>query len=173
MAARARAQQPERMRRIGVLMNSAADEPDGQARLTGFLQGLQEFGWTAGRNIRIDYRWAPDEASHRRYAAELVALPLDVIMASTSASVAALQQASSTVPIVFAAGRVTVTEVGVGGARHRARFRSRHRAQGDRQFRGRSVADAEGHCRRASGSGHALSRCDRRSHQAGQGGGQR
>ena len=98
-----RAQQRDQMRRIGVLMNSAADEPDGQARLTGFLQGLQEFGWSAGRNIRIDYRWAPDDTDRRRYAAELVALTLDVIMASTSASVAALQQASSTVPIVFAA----------------------------------------------------------------------
>ena len=99
----ARAQQPERVRRIGVLMNSAADDPDGQARLTGFLQGLQEFGWTAGRNIRIEYRWAPGEADRRRYAAELVELAPDVIMASTSVSVSALQQASSTVPIVFAA----------------------------------------------------------------------
>jgi putative ABC transport system substrate-binding protein len=98
-----RAQQPERLRRIGVLMNSAADDPDGQTRLTGFLQGLQEFGWSAGRNIRIEYRWAPGEAYRRRYAAELVALTPDVIMASTSVSVAALQQASSTVPIVFAA----------------------------------------------------------------------
>ena len=98
----ARAQQPERMRRIGVLMNGAADDPDGQARLTGFLQGLQEFGWTAGRNLRIEYRWAPGEADRRRYAAELVALAPDVIMASTSVSVSALQQASSTVPIVFA-----------------------------------------------------------------------
>ena len=68
----ARGQQGERVRRIGVLMNSAADDPDGQARLTGFLQGLQEFGWTAGRNIRIEYRWAPGEADRRRYAAELV-----------------------------------------------------------------------------------------------------
>jgi putative ABC transport system substrate-binding protein len=98
----ARAQQPERVRRIGVLMNSAADDPDGQARLTGFLQGLQEFGWTAGRNVRIEYRWAAGEADRRRYAAELVALTPDVIMASTSASTSALQQASSTVPIVFA-----------------------------------------------------------------------
>ena len=96
-------QQSERMRRIGVLMNSAADDPDGQARLTGFLQGLQEFGWTAGRNIRIDYRWAKYDDQRRRYAAELVALTPDVIMASASASVAFLQHASSTMPIVFAA----------------------------------------------------------------------
>jgi len=64
---------------------------------------LQEFGWTAGRNARIDYRWAADNAERRKYAAELVALTPDVILASTSPSVAALQQASSTLPIVFAA----------------------------------------------------------------------
>jgi putative ABC transport system substrate-binding protein len=83
-------------------MNSAADDPDGQARLTGFLQGLQEVGWTAGRNVRIDYRWAKYDDDRRRHAAELVALTPDVIMASASASVAFLQQASRTVPIVFA-----------------------------------------------------------------------
>jgi putative ABC transport system substrate-binding protein len=98
----ARAQQPERMRRIGVLMTGAADDTEGQARLTGFLQGLQEFGWTAGRNARIDYRWAANDAERRRYAAELVALTPDVILASTSASVAALQQASRSLPIVLA-----------------------------------------------------------------------
>jgi putative ABC transport system substrate-binding protein len=99
----ARAQQPERMRRIGVLMTGAAADPEGQARLTGFLQGLQELGWTAGRNARIDYRWAADDPDRRKYVAELVALTPDVILASTSPSVAALQQASRTVPIVFAA----------------------------------------------------------------------
>src|SRR5262249_27010654 len=96
------AQQGERTRHIGVLMPGAAGDAEGQARLTGFLQGLQEFGWTAGRNARIDYRWAADNADRRKYAAELVALTPDVILASTSASVAALQQASSTLPIVFA-----------------------------------------------------------------------
>src|SRR5499427_6901081 len=95
----ARAQQGERTRHIGV----AAGDAEGQARLMGFLQGLQEFGWTAGRNARIDYRWAADNAERRKYAAELVALTPDVILASTSPSVAALQQASSTLPIVFAA----------------------------------------------------------------------
>src|SRR5262249_44234473 len=99
----ARAQQRERIRKIGVLMTGVAGDAEGQARLTGFLQGLQEFGWTAGRNARIDYRWAADNADRRKYAAELVALTPDVILASTSASVAALQQASSTLPIVFAA----------------------------------------------------------------------
>ena len=99
----ARAQQPERMRRIGVLMSLAADDPEAQARLAAFLQGLQQLGWTDGRNVRIDYRWAAGDADRiRRYAAELVALAPDVILASGSPSVAALLQATRTVPIVFA-----------------------------------------------------------------------
>jgi putative ABC transport system substrate-binding protein len=99
----ARAQQPERVRRIGVLMNLAADDPQGQARLTAFVQGLQQLGWTADRNVRIDYRWASDHADlYRRYAAELVALAPDIILASSSPSVGALQQATRDVPIVFA-----------------------------------------------------------------------
>ena len=98
----ARAQQGERTRHIGVLMTGAAGDAEGQARLTGFLQGLQALGWTAGRNARIDYRWAEDDASRRKYAAELVALTPDVILASTSPSVAVLQQASRSTPIVFA-----------------------------------------------------------------------
>ena len=65
----ARAQQPERLRRIGVLMSLAADDPEGQARLTAFLQGLQQLGWTDGRNLRIDTRWAAGEdAQGRKYA---------------------------------------------------------------------------------------------------------
>ena len=99
----ARAQQRELMRRIGVLMNSAEDDPDGQARLHGFLQGLQELGWTAGRNVQIDDRWPKDNADRRKYADELVRLTPDIILASTSPSMAALQQASPIVPIVFAA----------------------------------------------------------------------
>jgi putative tryptophan/tyrosine transport system substrate-binding protein len=71
----ARAQQAERVRRIGVLMNVAADDPEGQARLTAFVQGLQQLGWTDGRNVRIDYRWGGGDADRiRRYAAELVAI---------------------------------------------------------------------------------------------------
>jgi ABC-type uncharacterized transport system substrate-binding protein len=97
------AQQPERVPRIGVLMNSAEDDPDGQARRNGFLQGLQEFGWNAGRNVQIDYRWPKNDAERRRYAAELMALTPNIIVASTSPSMAALQQASGDVPIVFAA----------------------------------------------------------------------
>jgi putative ABC transport system substrate-binding protein len=98
----ARAQQPERMPRIGVLMTGPPDDAEGQSRLAGFLRGLQELGWTAGSNLRIDYRWA-DNTHRHQYAAELIALAPEVILASTSPSTAALQQASHSVPIVFAA----------------------------------------------------------------------
>jgi putative ABC transport system substrate-binding protein len=99
----ARAQQPERMRRIGVLMNTATDDPEGRARLAAFEQGLRELGWTDGRNIRIDHRWGAGDADHfRRYAAELVAFAPDVILAGGSPVMAALQQATRSVPIVFA-----------------------------------------------------------------------
>jgi len=97
-----RAQQRERMRRIGVLMAQAANDPEGQARLAAFLQGLQELGWSVGRNVRIDIRWfAGNAAEARKYAAELVALAPDVILASTTPSVEALLQATRTVPLVF------------------------------------------------------------------------
>jgi putative tryptophan/tyrosine transport system substrate-binding protein len=99
----ARAQQPERMRRIGVLVSFSRDDPDGQARLAAFAKGLQELGWTDGRNIRIEYRWSGGDAERtRKYAAELVALAPDVILAGNTSTVGALQQASRTVPIVFA-----------------------------------------------------------------------
>jgi putative tryptophan/tyrosine transport system substrate-binding protein len=98
----ARAQQGERMRHIGVLMNWAADDPQGQAQNVAFVQGLQQSGWTDGRNVRIDYRWTAGDAERvRKYAAELVALAPDVILTNASPSVAALQQATRTVPIVF------------------------------------------------------------------------
>jgi putative ABC transport system substrate-binding protein len=84
----ARAQQPAQMRRIGVLSNLAADDPEPVARNAAFLQGLQEFGWTAGRNVRIDYRWGAGDVDRvRRYAAELVALAPDVILASGGSTV--------------------------------------------------------------------------------------
>src|SRR6516225_6820356 len=96
------AQEPRRMRRIGVLMNTAADDPEGRARLAAFLQELQQLGWTDGRNVRIDTRWGAGDAERfRRYAAELVALAPDVILAS-GATVTALQQVTRTIPIVFA-----------------------------------------------------------------------
>jgi putative ABC transport system substrate-binding protein len=99
----ARAQHGERMRRIGVLMTSVADDPEGQARLAAFVQGLQQLGWVVGRNVRIDTRWGGSNAeSIRRYAAELVALAPDVILATGSLSVGPLLQATRTLPIVFA-----------------------------------------------------------------------
>jgi len=98
----ARAQQREPMRRIGVLMNTAADDPESLARVTAFAQGLQELGWIDGRNVRIDYRWgAADVDRIRRYAEELVALAPHVIVSSGTPTVVALQQATSSVPIVF------------------------------------------------------------------------
>jgi ABC-type uncharacterized transport system substrate-binding protein len=98
----ARAQQADRIRRVGVLESRTADDPEGKARLAVFAQGLRELGWTDGRNMRIDYRWAAADADrYRTYAAELVALAPDVILASASANVTALQQTTRTVPIVF------------------------------------------------------------------------
>ena len=95
------AQQAERMRRVGVLMSVAAEGPEGQARLTAFLSGLQQLGWTDGHSVRIEPRWgAGDAVRTREYAAELVALGPDVILASGD-TVVALQQVTRTVPIVF------------------------------------------------------------------------
>jgi putative tryptophan/tyrosine transport system substrate-binding protein len=98
----ARAQQAERMRRIGVLFNLAADDAEGQGRVAAFQQALQQLGWADGRNVRIDYRWAGDTGRFRRYAEELLALAPDVVLASATPSVQALQQATGAVPIVFA-----------------------------------------------------------------------
>jgi putative tryptophan/tyrosine transport system substrate-binding protein len=99
----ARAQQPERVRRIGVLMASAADDSESQARIAAFLQGLQQLGWADGRNVRIDTRWATTDADDiRRHASELAALAPDVLVAATGTVTAApLLQATRTVPIVF------------------------------------------------------------------------
>jgi putative ABC transport system substrate-binding protein len=98
----ARAQQPERMRRIGVLMALNADDAEGQARIAAFVRGLQQLGWTVGKNVRIDYRLAGIDADTlRKYAAELVALAPDVILVQSSPAIAPLLQATQTVPIVF------------------------------------------------------------------------
>jgi putative ABC transport system substrate-binding protein len=95
----ARAQQPERMRRIGVLMPAAADDSEYQARMAAFLQGLQQLGWADGRNVRIDRRWGGGDADRtRKYAAELVALAPDVVMAFTSVAVASVRQVTRTTP---------------------------------------------------------------------------
>ena len=109
----ARAQQPERMRRIGVLIASAADDPVSQARLAAFLQGMSRLGWTDDRNVRIDTRWATTNTDDlRRHAAELVALAPDVLVAATgTATVAPLLQATRTLPIVFA---IVIDPVGAG-----------------------------------------------------------
>ena len=108
----ARAQQPERMRRIGVLLSAAADDPEGQARITAFVQELQRLGWTDGRNVLIDVRWAAGKADDtRKYATELVALAPDVILASGGSVVGALLQLTRTVPIVFTQ---TTDPVGAG-----------------------------------------------------------
>jgi len=99
----ARAQQPEQMRRIGVLTNLVADDPEAQARVGAFLQGLQELGWAVGRNMRIEYRWGAGDADRTRgYAAELVALAPDVILTSGASALAPLLQATRSVPVVFA-----------------------------------------------------------------------
>jgi putative ABC transport system substrate-binding protein len=100
----ARAQQGNRIRRIGLLLSSlAADDPESQARAAAFVQGLQELGWTDGRNMRIDYRWGLGEADRlRKSAAELVALAPDAILAGGNPALAALQQATCALPIVFA-----------------------------------------------------------------------
>jgi putative tryptophan/tyrosine transport system substrate-binding protein len=99
----AHAQQPEQMRRIGALMNLAADDPESQRRVTAFVQELQQLGWTDGRNVGIDIRWSAGDVERiRTYAAELVALAPDVILAGGAITLGPLQQASRTVPIVFA-----------------------------------------------------------------------
>jgi putative ABC transport system substrate-binding protein len=99
----ARAQAPARMRRIGALMNLALDDPEALSRVTAFAQGLQEFSWTDGRNVQIIYRWAAgDVARQQQFAAELVALGPDVILASGNGAALPLQQATRTLPIVFA-----------------------------------------------------------------------
>jgi putative ABC transport system substrate-binding protein len=98
----ARAQQPEQMRRIGVLMNRAAGDPEGEARLVAFQQSLQQLGWSDGRNMRIDIRWGEDDVDReRKYAVELVALAPDVILAAGTVGVTALQHVTRTLPIVF------------------------------------------------------------------------
>jgi putative ABC transport system substrate-binding protein len=98
----ARAQQREKMRRVGVLMNLASDDAEGQARLAAFLQGLQEAGWAVGHNVRIDLRWGANDADHfRKQATELVALAPEVILASGTPAATPLLQATRTVPIVF------------------------------------------------------------------------
>jgi putative ABC transport system substrate-binding protein len=98
----ARAQQAERMRRIGVLTGFSENDPEGQRRVTAFLARLRELGWTDGRNVRIEYRWGAGDASRiRAYAAELVRLGPDVILVNSSSVLRPLQQETRSIPIVF------------------------------------------------------------------------
>jgi ABC-type uncharacterized transport system substrate-binding protein len=115
----ARAQQGERMRRVGVLMHTTPDEPDSQTRITALGQGLQEAGWSVGRNLRIDVRWSSgSEALLRKNAEELVAAGADVIVAGVGPTMQAARQASPTMPIVFAQA---VDPVGIGLVKNLAR----------------------------------------------------
>src|SRR5258706_5059035 len=96
------AQERERVRRIGVLMNFAADDPESQRRITAFAQGLQQSGWTDGNSVRVETCWATGDAERfRKAAAELLAFAPDVIVASGSTSLSPLLQATRTVPLVF------------------------------------------------------------------------
>src|SRR5262249_8376603 len=106
------AQQPERMRRIGILMFLAEDDPAAKTRIAAFIEGLRQLDWTVGRNVQIDIRWgAADAVQSRRYAAELVALAPDVILSTASQTTPVLLETTRTVPIVF----VSVTDpVGAG-----------------------------------------------------------
>ena len=98
----AQARQRERMRRIGVLEGTVADDPESLARIGAFLQGLQELGWTDGRNVRIEYRWGSGNAERiRNFAEELVALAPDVILANGTSAMGPLLQVTRAVPIVF------------------------------------------------------------------------
>ena len=108
----ARAQQAERMRRIGVLLALAADDPFGQAQVAAFQQALQQLGWNDGRNVRIDIRWCEEDVDRaRRYAQELVALAPDIFLAGGTISLGALQHVTHALPIVFA---VVADPVGAG-----------------------------------------------------------
>jgi putative tryptophan/tyrosine transport system substrate-binding protein len=108
-----RGQESAGMRRVGVLMATASDDPEGQARISAFLDALQQLGWTDGHNVRIDIRWPADADADllRRYAAELIALAPDVIVATGNTAMAPLRQSTQTVPIVFV---VTADPVGFG-----------------------------------------------------------
>jgi putative ABC transport system substrate-binding protein len=97
----ARAQQPGRMRRIGVLMNLAAGDARGQARIATFRKELQTLGWAAGRNVQIDIRWASDKALMHKFAKELVALQPDLILSLNTPTTASLVQQTRTIPIIF------------------------------------------------------------------------
>src|SRR5215472_3668733 len=121
----ASAQQPGKVRHIGVLIALAQDDPEAKALLAGFLQGLEKWGWSEDRNLHIDYRLALAGTQAQVLAKELVALQPDAIFAMPTPAVAALQRESHEIPIVFAA---LADPVGSGCGRMRAGLRSRCRA---------------------------------------------
>src|SRR5262249_38938551 len=98
----ARGQQPERLRRVGVLVGLAENDPEMKERIAGLRQGLEKLGWVEGSNLRIDYRFAPAGAQARLLARELIALQPDVILTQSTPATAAMQQETRTIPIVFA-----------------------------------------------------------------------
>ena len=107
----ARAQQSERMRRIGVLLLYPENDPQGQLRATAFRQGLEKLGWTVGRNVQIDFHWGLGDADWiRSAAAQLLRLAPDVILANGDAATRMMQQSTRTVPIIFIAGSDPVAE---------------------------------------------------------------
>jgi putative ABC transport system substrate-binding protein len=115
----ARAQQPDRVRRIGVMIANAENDPEGQDRVAAFRRGLQELGWVEGRNLRVDYRWATGEPNRARaLARELVNLEPDVILANGTPALSALHKVTSNIPVVFA---VVVDPVGAGFVQSLAR----------------------------------------------------
>jgi putative ABC transport system substrate-binding protein len=114
----ARAQQQDRPRRIAIMMAPAEDDPQGQARVIAFRQRLQELGWTEGRNLQIDYRWAAGPDRSTNYAAELVRLAPDVVVANGTPALSAMHQATRTIPVVFV---VVVDPVGAGYVQSLAR----------------------------------------------------
>jgi len=108
----ARAQQGERVRRIGVLQNLAPDDAEGQLRLTAFGQGLQQLGWTVGRNLRIDYRWGVGDAERiQKSVGDILAFSPDIILVAGGRNMTVLQQANRTIPVVF----VTISDPVSGG----------------------------------------------------------
>jgi putative tryptophan/tyrosine transport system substrate-binding protein len=111
--------QGDRLRRVGVLMNASSEDPEGQSYVAAFQQGMQELGWSVGRNLRVDLRWGGNDSDRwRRYAGELVGLSPDVIVAAGGVIVGTLQKVSRTVPIVFAQ---SIDPVGAGIAASLAR----------------------------------------------------
>ena len=134
-----RAEPADRMRRVGVLMGVAKNDPEGQARVAAFQQGLADLNWTDGRNVHIDYRWAAGDTDRiRAYTAELVALAPDVLVGNGTSALTALRDATQSIPIVFVlvndpVGQGFIDEFGATGRQH-------HRVQLSRVFHDLEVA---------------------------------